>query len=377
MVNARSLERPLILITGSSGLIGSRLVEALAPDHEVVGLDVKRPERLPGGAGFVECDMTERASVERALRLVRARWGARVASVLHLAAYYDFSGAPSPLYSDLTVGGTARLLSALPRIFDEVEQFVFSSSLLVMRPVEREGALLTEDSPVQAEWAYPESKLEAEQVIRDERGEIPAVILRIAGVYDDEGHGLPIAQQARRIYERQLESWFFPGDPDHGQPFVHMDDLVDLFARVVEARRRLLPFETFLVAEPDVVSYGELQEHLGELIHGRAWPALRLPRFAAKAGAWLRTKTSSQPLFVKPWMIDLADAHYPCSIERAERLLGWRPRRRLRDSLETFVAALLRDPARWYRNLGVDPPAGAHPQAPYPERVHAEERRAS
>src|SRR5690606_4804370 len=115
---------------------------------------------------------------------------------------------------------------------------------------------------------------------------------------------------------------------------------------------------------------------LGELIHGRAWPALRLPRFAAKAGAWLRTKTSSRPLFVKPWMIDLADAHYPCSIERAERLLGWRPQRRLRDSLETFVAALLRDPARWYRALGEQPPAGAQPQAPYPERVHTEERRA-
>ncbi len=366
-----STDRPLVLITGSSGLIGSRLVETFSRDgYDVVGLDVKRPSALPDGAGFVECDMTDRTSIERALRVVRARWGSRVASVLHLAAYYDFTGAPSPLYRDLTIEGTRSLLRALPHSFDAVEQLVFSSSLLVMQPVEREDQVLTEESPVQGEWAYPESKLAAEQVIRCEHGEVPAVILRIAGVYDDEGHCLPLAQQARRIYERKLESWFFPGDAHHGQPLVHLDDLAELFRRVVERRHRLLPLEVFLVAEPDVMSYGELQERLGELIHGRAWPAIRLPRFAAKAGAWIKNKAAGKGAksFVKPWMIDLADAHYPVSIDRAVRLLGWRPARRLRDSLPVFVNALLADPVAWYRDLGLEPPSAAEVREQEQER---------
>jgi nucleoside-diphosphate-sugar epimerase len=52
-------------------------------------------------------------------------------------------------------------------------------------------------------WDYPRSKIEAERVIREERGNIPAVILRIVGVYDDYGHTIPIAQQIARIYEHK------------------------------------------------------------------------------------------------------------------------------------------------------------------------------
>ena len=41
---------------------------------------------------------------------VRERFGTRIASVIHLAAYYDFSGEPSEKYETITVQGTERLL---------------------------------------------------------------------------------------------------------------------------------------------------------------------------------------------------------------------------------------------------------------------------
>jgi nucleoside-diphosphate-sugar epimerase len=37
-------EKPLILVTGSSGLIGTSVVEAFASDFVVIGMDVKPPE---------------------------------------------------------------------------------------------------------------------------------------------------------------------------------------------------------------------------------------------------------------------------------------------------------------------------------------------
>jgi len=352
-------ERPIILVTGSTGLIGTRVLQAFSSSFKVVGLDLKRPEQIVAGTHFVECDLTKDESVVQALDKVRNEHGDRLASVIHLAAYYDFSGEPSDMYRKLTVEGTFRLLKKLKQF--QTEQFVFSSSLLVLEPAEDENEKLTEFSPLEDEpWDYPRSKIEAEQLIRQERGDIPTVILRIAGVYDEDCHSIPIAQHISRIYEKKFESYFFPGDSDHGQAFVHLDDLINCFQKVVELRGELKN-EIFLIAEPDVMSYAELQERIGELLHGEEWPTIRIPKALAKAGAWVQDKLAGEdePTFIKPWMVDLADQHYPVEISRARERLGWAPAHRLRDTLDEIVRRLKRDPARWYRENGLPPPERA------------------
>ncbi len=347
-------EKPIVLVIGSAGLIGAKIVASFAPYYRVIGLDVKRPKQEVTGAEWIECDVTKDRSVKQALGKVRDKYGERIASVIHLAAYYDFLGAPSPLYRTLTVEGARRVLKGLQMF--QVEQFIFSSTLLVMKPVEEEDEIITERSPVESEeeaWDYPRSKLEAERVIRDERGSIPAVILRIAGVYDEECHSIPLAQQIGRIYEKRLESYFFPGDADHGQAFVHLDDLVNLFQLTVEMRYELGSHEIFLIAEPEVMSYDELQEQIGELIHGEEWPAIRIPKVVAKAGAWAQENILGQETFIKPWMVDMADTHYPVEIERARIRLGWEPQHKLRDTLNKMIGSLKRDPERWYEINGL------------------------
>ena len=188
--------RPAILITGASGLLGTAAAKALAQDFDLVLFDIREPEEEVLRAEFIHCDLTEDQSVAQSMAQLRNRYGKRLASVIHLAAYYDFSGEPSPLYDALTVQGTRRLLAAL-RDFD-VEQLIFSSSLLVMKPSEG-GEPLVESSPTQAEWEYPQSKLATESIVEQERGDVPAVILRIAGVYTENCQSIPIAQQIRRI----------------------------------------------------------------------------------------------------------------------------------------------------------------------------------
>jgi dihydroflavonol-4-reductase len=344
-------DRPqTVLITGASGLIGNRLAERLKEKYTLVGMDLESPEEEQSPVDQVDTDLTDDASTRQGLQQVRARHGNRLASVIHLAAYYDFSGEPSPLYDELTVEGTRRLLRELHAQEFEVEQFIFSSSLLVMQPQDEEGRL-TESSPTEAEWAYPQSKLRAEEVIHEQRGEIPTVILRIAGVYDEQCHSLPVSQQIARIYEKQLESFVFPGDTSHGQALVHLEDLVECFELAVEHRSQLDDEEMFLIAEPDVMSYDELQDRIGELIHGNEWPTLRIPKVVAKAGAYVQGKLSGeddQP-FIKPWMIDLADDHYPVSIERALARLEWEPQHRLRQTLPAMIEFLKGDPEAFYR----------------------------
>src|SRR5687768_15040855 len=238
-------EKPIVLVTGSAGLIGTRVLTALSANFEVVGLDLKRPEKIVDGTDFIECDLTKDESVVQALDTLRDHHGVHLASVIHLAAYYDFSGKPSDMYRKLTVEGTFRLLKKLREF--QTEQFIFSSSLLVMEPADEEDEKITEFSPLEDEpWDYPRSKIEAEKLIRQERGEIPTVILRIAGVYDKDCHSIPIAQHISRIYEKKLESYFFPGDSSHGQAFIHLEDLVTCLQKVVELRHELKN-EIFLI----------------------------------------------------------------------------------------------------------------------------------
>lgn len=343
-------QRPLVIITGSSGLIGTRVARQLADQFTLVGLDIMEPQDKSVDIDWIECDFTSDESVCDGLSRVREHYGGQVASVIHLAAYYDFSGEPSPLYDELTVEGTRRLLQELQK-FDQVGQCVFSSSLLVMKPCEL-GEKLTAESPTQAEWEYPESKLRAEEVIRRERGAIPAVILRIAGVYDELGHSLPITQNIRRIAEKELESYFYPGDAERGQAFVHLDDVVQCFARVVEHRDQLSEYEVFLIAEDECLSYERLQDIIGEHLHGvDDWPTIRIPKVVAKAGAWTKDKLAESEEdrpFIKPWMVDIADAHYPVDNSRARDKLGWQPRHRLSATLPNMLAELQRDPRNWY-----------------------------
>ncbi len=340
---------PTILMTGASGLIGSQIIQKLSHDYTVVGLDIAQESK--GDVEILETDLTKDDSVRNVLTSIRERFGSDIASVIHLAAYYDFSGEDNPLYEELTVNGTRRLLRELHRQNFNVEQFVFSSSLLVMEPDEK-GRRISELSSTRAAWAYPESKLKAEQVIKEGRGDIPIVILRIAGVYDEFCHSLPISQHIARIFEKQFESYVFPGDASHGQALVHLQDLADCFRKVVDRRKSLDAESLFLIAEPDVMSYEELQDQIGLLIHGKEWPTIRIPKIVAKAGAWVQEKLASddsEKPFIKPWMIDLADDHYAAIITHARLELDWEPTHRLRDTLPAMIENLKANPARFYK----------------------------
>ncbi len=348
--------REVVAVTGSSGLIGAALATRLDRDYDEVGFDRPGEPHPPAHIDCIDLDVSSDESVRAGLRELRGRHGDRIASVVHLAAYYDFNGGPSDLYEKVTVEGTRRLLRGL-RDF-RVEQFIFSSTMLVHAPTEP-GRPIAEDSPLAPAWDYPASKVRTEEVIRAERGDTPVVLARIAGVYTDRTESIPLARQMQRIAEKQLTSHFYPADTARGQSFVHLDDLVDAFVRMIERRKELPPETVLLVGEPEALGYAELQETFGTLIHGEAWATYRVPPAVAKAGAWVQDNLPFGPEpFIKPWMIDRAADHYELDITRARRLLGWEPKHSLRATLPKMAEALKRDPAGWYAANKLDPPAG-------------------
>ena len=350
--------RQTVLITGSSGLIGSEVAKALASDHTVVGLDVQEPPEDTPLDLSLYMDVTSEMSVRDAMDRIRMEYGRDLAAVVHLAAYYDFGGDPSPLYDEITVEGTRRLLRELHRQDFELDRFIFTSTMLVHAPV-RPGERIHESTPLDARWAYPRSKLETEGVISAERGSFPSTALRIAGVYDDGGGQPTLVQQIKRIHAQNFESFFFPGDSEAGQALVHLEDAVEGIRLTVERRRELPEEHAVLIGEPEPMGYAELQESIGEELWGGAWPTIRVPEPMAKAAAGVQERTPGEDSFIKPYMIELADDHYALDISRAKELLGWEPEHDFRRELPRILRRMKEDPEAWYRENGVEMPEEA------------------
>ncbi|HEX4511398.1 MAG TPA: NAD(P)-dependent oxidoreductase, partial [Burkholderiaceae bacterium] len=343
--------RPTVLVTGSSGFVGAAIVEALARHHDVVACDREAPKKPAAGVEFIALDVTSDDSVAEALERIRAGHGGRLASVIHLAAYFDLTGEADPRYESVTVRGTERLLKALKAF--EVEQFVFMSTLLVEAP-SGHGQRIDEDSPLDATLPYPASKILAERLLHEQHGEIPLVVLRAAGVYDELCHAAFLDQQIARINERLWISHVYPGDLSAGQPYLHLADLVDLLQRTIERRAALPRESTFLVGETDVMGFDDIQQAVGQGLHGEPWPTLRIPVALAETGAWVEDKVFDEDPFVRPWMATIASDHYEIDISRARTRLGWAPTHTLRETLPKMLEALKRDPVGWYEANHLD-----------------------
>ena len=346
MNNSENAQRDVVVVTGGSGFIGAAVVSKLAEKFRVVAFD---RETSPHPAVVAECvciDLTEDDSVAGALQRLRAAYGSRIASVIHLAAYFDLTGEPDPKYLTVTIEGTERLLRGLQEF--QLEQFVFVSTMLVHAPGEH-GEPINEDWPLDPKLPYRESKILTERLIREQRGGVPVVLARPAGIYDDLCHAPILAHQIARIYERRLISHLYSGRLDTGQSWLHLDDLTEALLQIVMRRHALPPELPLLLGESEVMGFDDIQRELGQLIHGEEWQTVAIPKPVAKTGAWVENEILQEDPFVKPWMIDASEDHYELDTSRARNLLDWEPRFSLRETLPKMVDALKRDPASFYR----------------------------
>ena len=325
------MAREVILITGCSGRIGFKACEKFAQEFDIVGLDVLLGGHLPNVEFFI-VDIASDESVKEGLQKIKTSYGSRIASVIHLAAYYSFSDAHSPLYERITVQGTERLLKGLQEF--EVEQFIFSSTMLVYAP-SKPGQKIDENWPVDPKWAYPQSKVKTEKAIHELRGKIPSVILRIAGIYDYDCHSIPISNQIQRIYEKQLEGHLFAGDLTHGASFLHMDDLIEELVAHSQKRKELPEEVVMLLGEEETLSYDALQKEIAQLLYGTDWKTWSIPKPLAKIGAILQEHIPFvKKSFIKPWMIDIRRRSLRSQYFPGPRLLlGWNPKHLLKKTL--------------------------------------------
>ena len=159
-----------ILVTGGTGLVGSRLLKRMVAAGVECRAIVRPGKELPAGVTAVEGDLLDPASLEVAVEGVSA--------VVHLAALLRTPD--SDAIWKTNVDGTRNLIDAAKQQASDL-RVIMASTGLVYNPDSARPAL--EGDPVDPKMAYPASKLAAEGKLRDSG--LNWAILRLGFVYGD------------------------------------------------------------------------------------------------------------------------------------------------------------------------------------------------
>ena len=175
-----SQSRQTVLVTGASGALGPRVVQALCQAGYVVralSLDRVAPGIFPDGVEDIEGDVTDPATVDAAMDGISA--------VVHMAALLHIVNPPAAFrenYERINVGGTATVIKAAIRA--NVRRVVLFSTIAVYGY--GRGQILTEDSIPSPDTLYAQTKLAAEKLVlsaRDSDHQPMGTVLRLGAVY--------------------------------------------------------------------------------------------------------------------------------------------------------------------------------------------------
>lgn len=166
-----------ILVTGSTGRIGSRVVDSLlGAGVAVTGFDLRSDGRSHPGYREVVGAFDDRAAARDAVRDAEA--------VLHLGAFMSWLAADADQLFRANVDGTRVLMEEATRV--KPARIVFASSGEVYPENVPDYLPVDEDHPLKPRSAYGLSKQLGEEIVRftERSAGIPATILRFSHTQD-------------------------------------------------------------------------------------------------------------------------------------------------------------------------------------------------
>ncbi len=238
-----------ILVTGSNGFVGKRLVQAL----EKKGHYVKEFDTAQGN------DLLDKRQCMQACKGIE--------TVFHLAAILDEK---SKMLEKVNVKGTENILEAAAKA--RCSRFIFLSTVGINAGVK---GIVNEESELKPITPYEKSKAAAENIVVEFQEMIPITIVRSALVFGPNkywqsiiklaGKGFPVIGGGKQIWQT-----------------IYIDDLVSALVFVLGKKECV--GETFVVAEQDKPTlrqlYAEIRKQLGANKKIKT-----IPKFVAKTAA--------------------------------------------------------------------------------------------
>ncbi len=292
-----------VVITGAHGKVGRAATQALLnAGHDVLAVDLTRPgfeRRAEGTASYQMADLTDAGEAFAVVRGADA--------VVHTAAIPEPTGNPAQVVFQTNLMATFNVLEAAVRF--GVKRFVNISSETVPgfffpeRDFLPDYAPVDEEHPIRPQDPYAVSKHFGEQLMDAavRRSDIRCISLRPSWVQNESNYEQNLGPQVRDASVLSPNLWSYI-------------DAYDLADSIVLATESDLPgHEVFYIASPDNVG----GRNFGEILH-------------TYYGEKIELRPTARP-----------DAS-GISSAKAQRMLGWSPKRSWRDYLDSDGKALLR-----------------------------------
>jgi len=324
-----------ILVTGSSGFIGKRLLQYLAGDGEKVRILLRAESDvgvLPDGVGVVRGSFSDQETLDRAVR--------GVDRIVHLAGVtkaVDESG-----YDAGNVMPVQNLFAAIRKHNPELKRFLYISSLTAGGPASEGIRGVKESDSPHPVSAYGRSKLRAEDLCLENAARIPVTIVRPPAVY---GPGDKDVLQVFLMLARGL--LVLPGSAAQQRfSMIYVDDLVEgimMASRSEEAVGRI-----YYITSPGPLSWDDvITASKPALGFSKLYKLSLPPPFVFFVGAVLGAAGS---LLGKPVLInrdkanELVQNYWVCSPDRALHDFGFTASTTLADGVAKTID--------WYRRKG-------------------------
>jgi dihydroflavonol-4-reductase len=326
-------------VTGSTGFLGSNLIQALLERRYEVKALVRsktKAQKILGGLKLeiIEGDLDNVAGFADALQGCDA--------LFHTAAYFREYYAPGdhwPTLEKLNVTATMQLLEAAERAGIKRAVHISSSGVIGMKPGHQPGDETTEPSAKQLENLYFRSKKKADDAILEftKRSTLEVVTVH-PGWMHGPGDAAPTAggQVVLDLMARKM-----PALLDGGTTTVDVRDVANGMILALEKGK---PSDRYILAGR-FISLEQLSQAI-ERASGVPAPKLTLPANAALAVAWVTERISSitkQPSSMTVAGVKTMLGKEAASSEKAIRELGVS----FRDFDETA-----QDAVNWFRANG-------------------------
>lgn len=326
----------MLLITGATGFIGSRMAERL----HAQGLDLVLLGRLRND---VE---QQRAANLRSLGLTvndvdltseeLSKYLSGVERVIHLAAAQHEANQPEAYFERINVEGTRRLLDASVKA--GVRRLVYGSTIGVYGQA-LDGEI-SEHSRVAPDNHYGRTKLAAEQLVRQYGEQLEVAIARISETYGPGDYRL-----LKLFSGIQKGVFFLIGSGENLHQLVYVDDLVDGLYEL--ATSGTVQGQTVVLAGDEIVSTRDMCRHIADAVN-KPLRRLRLPLFPFMIAAVTFEQTLGragiQPPLHRRRLDFFRKSFYFSPLER-NRLMKWRPAVKFEEGS--------RNAADWYRDAGL------------------------
>jgi nucleoside-diphosphate-sugar epimerase len=225
----------LILVTGSSGFVGRYVCSALvAQGHSTIALDRKHPERSTQTLVYfpIDCDLTNDRQLEEVFQQHS------ITTIVHLAAILNTASRKNPFEAtQVNVLGSLNLLEAARKF--AVSKFIYGSSISIYTPaleLNQENAL----EPNATEDVYASTKRYVETLGNSYGRQfgIQFVSLRMSHVVGEGAIGTASPWRSdifTKLKQLQMTEIRFPYVSDEALPLVHVEDVANMFVRLVNA----------------------------------------------------------------------------------------------------------------------------------------------